>query len=160
MGTEPHVIMYGGGAEACLAAMRGDVDLVITAASTLLRQAEASGGRLIPKVVFSESRLPTAPDLPTAKELGVDVPKEVLTLMTFDNVFAAPYGLPPEIRKTINDAIEKTLRDPGFVKSMETAKTPVTLLSSEEMQKRISDLAKVVPKYIDAIRQALPKVQK
>jgi tripartite-type tricarboxylate transporter receptor subunit TctC len=157
MGTEPHVIMYGGGAEACLAAMRGDVDLVITSASTLLRQAEASGGRLIPKVVFSESRLSTAPDLPTAKELGVDIPKEILALMTFDNVFAAPYGLEPEIKKTLNDAIEKTLRDPGFVKSMETAKTPITVLSSEEMQKRISDLAKVVPKYIDAIREALPK---
>jgi tripartite-type tricarboxylate transporter receptor subunit TctC len=160
MGTEPHVIMYGGGAEACLAAMRGDVDVVITTASTLLRQAESSGGQLIPKVVFSESRLSSAPDLPTAKELGVDVPKEILTLMTFDIVFAAPYGLPPEIQKTINDGIEKTLREPGFVKGMETAKLPVTLLSSEEMQRRMADLARVVPKYIDSIQEALPKVQK
>lgn len=160
MGTEPHVVMYGGGAEACLAAMRGDVDVVITTASTLLRQAEASGGRLIPKVVFSESRLSGAPDLPTAKELGVDVPKEILALMTFDIVFGAPYGLPPDVLKTINDAIEKTLRDPAFVKTMETAKMPVAVLSSEEMQKRMSALAKVVPNYIEAIRQALPQVKK
>lgn len=157
MGTEPHVVMYGGGAEACLAAMRGDVDVVITTASTLLRQAESSGGRLIPKVVFSENRLSIAPDLPTAKELGVDVPKEILTLMTFDIVFGAPYGLPPDILKTVNEALEKTIRDPVFAKSMETAKMPVALYSSEEMQKRMSDLAKVVPNYIEAIRGALPK---
>jgi tripartite-type tricarboxylate transporter receptor subunit TctC len=159
MGTEPQVVMYGGGADACLAAMRGDVDLVITAGYTLLRQAEASGGRLIPKVVFSERRLSVAPNLPTSRELGIDVPKEILTLMTFDAVFAAPYGMPADVHKILNEAIEKTLRDPTFIKEMENAKVPVDMLPSEEMQKRISGVSKIVPTYIEAIRQALPKLK-
>jgi tripartite-type tricarboxylate transporter receptor subunit TctC len=157
MGTEPQMIMYGGGADVCLAAMRGDVDLVITTAGTVLRQAETSGGRLIPKVVFSESRLPFAPNLPTAKELGVDVPKDILTLMNLDTVFAAPYGLPSEIKKTLNDAIEKTWRDPEFEKLMLNAKLDADMLPADEMQKRMTGLAKIVPNYIEAMRQALAK---
>ena len=159
MGVDPQVVMYGGGAEACLAAMRGDVDLVITAGYTLLRQAESSGGRLIPKVVFAENRLSVAPNLPTAKELGISVPKEILTLMTFDAVFAAPYSLPADVHKILNEAIEKTLRDPSFIKEMENAKVPVAMLPSEEMQKRISEVSKIVPSYIEAIRQALPRLK-
>lgn len=160
MGTDPQAILYGGGAEACLAAMRGDADLVVTSGTTLLRQAESSGGRLVPKVVFDENRLPLASHIPTAKELGYRIPQEILTLMTFDAVFAAPYGLPPDVHKILNEAIEKTLRDPGFIKEMENAKTPVSMITSAEMQKRIAELSKVVPTYIEAIRQSLPKLGK
>lgn len=159
MGVEPQAIMYGGGAEACLAAMRGDVDLVITAGATVLRQAESSGGRLIAKGVFAENRISVAPNLPTAKELGVNVPQGILALMTFDAVFTAPPGLPTDVHKILNEAIGKMLHDPNFIKELENAKIPVAMLPPEEMQKRISEMAKSLPSYIEAIRQALPKVK-
>jgi len=157
LGVEPQVVIYGGGAESCLAAMRGDVDLVIQVGGTVLRQAEASGGKLIPLAVFSEKRLDVAPNVPTAKELGLDIPPEIMLFLTYNYVFTAPYGLPADVQKTLNEAILKTLQDPAFVEQLNRAKLTVDFVPPEEVRKEIAGFSKVVPQYIEAVRQALPK---
>jgi len=131
------------------------VDLVILVSGTMMRHAEASDGRLIPKAVFFEKRLSFAPNVPTVKEVGLDVPKEIMPLLSFDIVYAAPYGLPADVHKVLNEAIEKTLRDVSFAELMEKAKLPVSELSSNEMQNRAIELYKVMPKYIESIRRGI-----
>ena len=157
LGADPQVIVYGGGAESCLATMRGDTDVVIQVAATVLRQAEASGGKLIPVCVFTEKRLAVAPSLPTAKEVGADVPEDLMVLLSHDYVYAAPPNLPADLNKVLNEAIEKTLRDPAFNEDIKKAKLTVDMLSSAEVRKRISNLANVMPQYMEAVRKALPK---
>ena len=157
LGADPQVVMYGGGAESCLATIRGDTDVVIQVSATVLRQAEASWGKLIPICVFADKRLEVAPNLPTAKELGIEVPEDLMVLLSHDYIYAAPPGLPADIYKVLNEAMEKTLRDPAFGEEIKKAKLSVDLLSSEEVRKRISRLSNILPQYKDVLKQALGK---
>ena len=157
LGAEPQLVMYSGGAETCLAAMRGDTDVVINVIGTVLRQAAGSGGKLVVKALFSENRLSLAPDLPTAKELGYPVSKDILALLSFDYVFSAPPGLPADLYKILNEAIEKTLRDPSFIDQLNKAKITVDPLPTQEMQKRIEGVVAIVPQYRKALQETLSK---
>ena len=151
------VVMYGGGAESCLAAMRGDVDVVFQVAGTVLRQAEARGGKLIPNVIFADKRIPFAPNLPTVKELGVGVPEDIMTLLAYNLSITAPYGVPDDVVKILGEAIEKTLRNQDLIKKIKRAKITVDLLSPVELQKKIQMLSRIMPLYIEAVQQALGK---
>jgi tripartite-type tricarboxylate transporter receptor subunit TctC len=157
IGADAHHIIYSGGSDCCLAAMRGDVEVVVQVTGTVMRQAEASGGRLIPLVVLTESRIPIAPNLPTAKELSVDFPENAKILLSYDYVYAAPYGLPPTIYKVLSEALDKTIHDRGFVEEIDRAKLAVAVLTPEEVQKRISVLQQSIPQFLETVRKALGK---
>src|SRR5204863_3439958 len=70
--------------------------------------------------VSSPQRLATLPDVPTAKELGVDYAMDI-----WAGIFA-PKGVPKEIIDRLADALDKSLDDPG-------------------VQKRLSDLGGAIP---------------
>jgi tripartite-type tricarboxylate transporter receptor subunit TctC len=80
-----------------------------------------------------------------------------MVMLSRDYIYAAPPGLPADIYKVLNEAMEKTLRDPAFGEEIKKAKLSVDLLSSEEVRKRISRLSNILPQYKDVLRQALGK---
>ena len=58
---------------------------------------------------FSERRSSALPQVPTAKE------QNVVVLMSSERGLAAPAGVPAEIIKRLQDAVEQSLRDPEFL---------------------------------------------
>ena len=154
LGANPKIIVYGGGAPSCLAVTRGDVDIVTQIAGTVIGQAGASRGRLIPMVVFAEARLSAAPDVPTAKELGIDIPEEIMALLANDNTFVAPPGLSSDVHAILGEAIQKAIHDPGFAEKVTRAKRTVDPLPPDQVKGRLTKALNVMPRYLEAMRKA------
>jgi len=157
LGAEPQVVMYGGGADSCMAAMRGDVDLVIQSAGTVVRTVKASEGKLIPLAALTEERISGLPDVPTAKEAGIPIPAELDPVMSLDLMYIAPYGLSEEVYRIYINALEKTIRDPEFVDKLKRINITIDYLSPEDVQKRISVLLKAFPKFKKDVEKSMGK---
>lgn len=67
---------------------------------------------------LSEERTRTFDQIPTAKELGIDV------VMTSERGFAAPKGMPPEIAERLERLLKEIVEDPAF-HAAATADAPV-----------------------------------
>jgi len=155
LGANPKLMLYGGGSESCLAVMRGDVDIVAQIAGTVIGQAKSSAGKLVPIAVFTDERLPEAPEVPCIKELGIKVPDGIMALLASDNVFVTPYGLPQDVYKALTEAMEKAFRDPGFIEQAKKAERTVDVLTPKEVEQRVKNAAKIMPKYISEVREAI-----
>lgn len=70
-GAELNAVPFDSGAEAVSAVLGGHTNLMYEEYGPSRALIEA--GRLRPLVVFSEERLPVLPDVPTAREVGIDV---------------------------------------------------------------------------------------
>jgi len=108
IGTDFNFVPYKGAGPAVTAAAGGHAEAVgsgYSEAYTLL-----SGNKLRPLVVFTESRSPLYPQVPTARELGYD-----LVIYLWRGV-GAPKGLPKEIQETLVDAFRKATSDEEFKK--------------------------------------------
>ena len=91
--------------------LRGDLDFGVAGLSSV------RGQSLRILAVFADERHPQLPEVPTAKELGVDV----AVPPGFNGVYA-PKGLPPQIREKLeracanavqSDALRRTIADTG-----------------------------------------------
>lgn len=68
----------------------------------------ANSGKARVLAVTSEQRMKSAPDIPTAREQGVDMVFGLVTL------FSAPAGTPKAALDALYDSIQKPLNDPAF----------------------------------------------
>jgi tripartite-type tricarboxylate transporter receptor subunit TctC len=121
-GLQMNHIPYKGGAETARAILAGEVMLAADAISTLT----ALGDKVRILMVWESERYPGLPDVPTARELGMDV------------VFQSPYGLvgpkgmPAEVVNKLNDAFQKALQDPQHIELLKTIKQTVWQRSPAE----------------------------
>ncbi|WP_428981173.1 tripartite tricarboxylate transporter substrate-binding protein [Marinomonas rhodophyticola] len=69
--------------------------------------------------ILSDKRLPQAPNVPTAKELGYNV------VMGSYRGLVAPAGLPEATLKKLKVALDKLSEDPDFLEDMKNRGTPV-----------------------------------
>lgn len=105
-------IPYKGGAETARAILAGEVMLSADAVSTLT----ALGDKVRLLMVWEPQRYPGLPDVPTARELGIDI------------VYQSPYGLvgpkgiPPHIITKLHDAFQKALADPRHLEVLDAIK--------------------------------------
>lgn len=157
LGAEPQVVMYGGGSECSLATMRGDTDLVVGIAGTVMRQATASNGKLIPLVTLGPERFADAKNVPAIKELGVKVSEDLLHFTDYYYMFAAPPNLPSEISGILTGAIEKTVKDKQFVEALDKAKIDTVYAPASEVRESVSKMPALLDRYKDTIKQVLSK---
>ncbi len=116
-------IPYGGAAERIPAVLGGHVDFAIVNIGEAKGQVDA--GELIPKAVMSEKRIPTLPNTPTLKELGIDAQ------MGSWRGLAVPKGTPKDIIAILEKAFTKASNDPGFKAAMDKAAFTIDYKSSE-----------------------------
>ena len=98
-------VPFKSGSEAVNAAIGGQVDVVMDASPVIMPH--AASGRLRALAVAADQRLPSAPDVPTAGEVG----DPGLQISSW-NAFFAPAGTPPAVLETLNAALQKTLASP------------------------------------------------
>jgi putative tricarboxylic transport membrane protein len=107
-GVKSPVITHDGGGELLLSVLNGTVDVAIGELQELEAQREAGKVRII--TTYTEKRLDTLPNVPTAKEQGVD-----LVVRKFRGI-AGPKNTPDNIKQLWKSGVEKALDDPEFKK--------------------------------------------
>lgn len=108
-GFELNYITYRGAAPAVTDLLSGNVHVSMVAVSAI--EPHVKKGTLRALAVSSEMRLPSLPDVPTFKELGI---KDVGAV--FGVGLVAPQGTPRTVIKKISDEVTAILKDPDFQK--------------------------------------------
>lgn len=121
------IVPHEGGRDQLLNVLNGTYDLGIGEIQELRAQLDAKKVRLL--AVLTEKRLADFPDLPTAKEQGVDL------VVTKFRGLAGPKGLPPAVLKAWNDGIRAVLADPAYQKEYAKESLIPAPMAAEEAQR-------------------------
>lgn len=105
-GIQVTEVNYKGAAPALQDIMAGTVDLMFDSVSTAIPLYRAGKLRILG--VASDARLPSAPDIPTLRELGYDVSFDTWLGVT------APKGVPQQVLEKLNKAIREAVASPEF----------------------------------------------
>ncbi|WP_415816432.1 tripartite tricarboxylate transporter substrate binding protein [Bordetella tumbae] len=79
----------------------------------------------------SEKRSPLGKDVPTFKELGVDL------VFASERGIVAPKGLPPEVSEKLREALKKVAANPEFQAQMKQQFTEMDYLDGPQWQERL-----------------------
>jgi tripartite-type tricarboxylate transporter receptor subunit TctC len=104
-------VPYKGSAPAMTDLIAGRVGAMFDAASVLAPFIKS--GQLRPLLVTGSARVPAFPDVPTAAEAGLSN----FEIVSFIGLYGPP-GLPPEIVRKANAAMNTALKDPAVVKTI------------------------------------------
>ncbi|MGE8565706.1 MAG: Bug family tripartite tricarboxylate transporter substrate binding protein [Achromobacter sp.] len=98
-------VPYKGSGPAITDMMGGQIDMFFATASPLVPQVQQ--GQLRVLALTGSKRSPILPDVPTFKELGIDM------TMTQWYGLAAPAGTPPDVVKVLSDNLSRALKEPS-----------------------------------------------
>lgn len=84
-----------------------------------------------PLVTFGEKRSAEAPNVPTAKEAGIDV------MMSSERGLAGRRDLPEDIKKKFSAAVKKVVDNPEFQDQAKKLSLPLAYLSGEDWEKQM-----------------------
>jgi len=130
-GIELNHIPYVAYAEAVVALLGGHVDSTNIPLPDVAPHIES--GKLRMLAIASNERHPDFPDVPTLKELGIDV------VMGNYSGFVAPKGVTKEQIKVLEEGIGKALQDPEIRNFLIGAGFQPVYLNAEEFAKKIKD---------------------
>ena len=108
--VQPSLVAYRGTAPALNDLIGGHVDFFCEQVVSVAPQ--IAGGSIRAYAVSAPARLATLPDVPTAKEMGLDYEMSIWAGMF------APKGTPKPIIDTLAQALDRTLDDPGVAKRL------------------------------------------
>ncbi len=116
-----------GGGPAIVAILGNNAQVTTQSASATLQHVKA--GKLRPLASFGATRSPVLPDVPTLKELGLDV-----EYYLWVGIFA-PKGTPPAIVTTLREAIGKAVQSASFKTALTNAGQELAYLDGPDFQK-------------------------
>lgn len=112
-------ISYEGTAPRMTALMGGHIDLGNT---DLTQLDKMKAGQLKMLAIATDKRHPAAPDVPTLRELGINVTWGI------NRGFVAPKGTPEAALAKLEELCAKVAKDPAFAEAMKKQGTEVTFL--------------------------------
>lgn len=141
-GIQMQAVGYNGIAPAQLDLLAGRLDLIITTIAAI----RGTASEKLPKLAFTTARRdPEFPDVPTAKEAGLDYVVDV-----WWGVFA-PRDLPAAILARMNGAIAQVAAEPAFAAFLKTSGAQATPSSPQALQET---LARDLARWTDTARRA------
>ena len=120
-------MVFQGGTAAVTAVAGGNCDVAVPFVSEALSQIQA--GNVIPIAITSEERFELLPDVPTAKESGLDFTH------TMWRGLVGPAGLPDEVVETIDNAVKQVFENPEYIQANLDAGTYSEYMGHEEFAK-------------------------
>jgi tripartite-type tricarboxylate transporter receptor subunit TctC len=99
-------IPFKGGPDGALALAQGEIHAMPLAAPLIIQFKD----KFKPIIALSEQRIPFLPDLPTAKEQGMDIPT-----VNYWGGLAAPAGTPASVIETLEKAMSVAVNNPALV---------------------------------------------
>ena len=152
LGAKMVFVTYDGFPETAMAAMRGDVDVFFFNWDSTVKHVKASEGKLIPVFIAAENRLRELPDLPTTKETGIPLERDVMGVMAAGNMVLAPPGLPSDVKTTLEKAVQMAINDPELENRMQQANyTMRPILTPQETKEAALGVFNTYVKYKDLI---------
>ena len=115
-----------GGAPAMTAVLGGHAEM--WASPPALAYPHIKAGKLRVVAGWGEKRLAALPDVPTFKELGLNV-----EYYLWAGLFA-PKAVQAPILKTVRDAVRQAVQEPEFKATMAKVETPIAYLEGEEFK--------------------------
>ena len=116
-------VSYDGLAPRMNALLGGHINLTD---SNLTQKGKVEAGLLRFIAIASEKRDPEMPDVPTLKELGMNIVYEVVR-----GIFV-PKGTPAPVRAKLEDGCAKATREPSFAQAMKLQGTRVAFLNAAD----------------------------
>lgn len=120
-------VPFPGGGPSVTSILGKHIDTVMVSAPEGIPQAAAGQLRILG--VFGEKRLANFPNVPTAKEQGVDFQ------MTMWRTVLMPKDTPPELVKQVHDIFKKIYDDPEFKKKAEELSVTLKYMNSADLGK-------------------------
>ena len=142
-GVEFRFIQTGGGAPRLTSLLGGHSDLTMLSTMAFVNF-EKSGLR--PIVSFSGERDPLFPDVPTAKEIGIDV--ELVEI----RAWLAPKGTPEPILEKIRFAVKTAMENPDIANEMKALGVAPVYGDKSDAQPLLDKLLTAVTPLVDKAR--------
>jgi tripartite-type tricarboxylate transporter receptor subunit TctC len=136
-------IPYTGAGPAVVALLSGQVDAVATGPSTVATNIQA--GKLRALAQWGEARIPTMPNVPTMKELGIPV-----SYSQWTGVFT-PAGTPDAVVARLREASKFAAADAHAVAALQAAGTYIQFLDTPEFEKFVDKEATAMAKVVQRI---------
>jgi tripartite-type tricarboxylate transporter receptor subunit TctC len=132
MDADVNLVNVGGGAQKKAAVLGGHVDAGIEPMPGMTEPYR--GGQFDILAVLAEERLETFPEIPTAKEQGVNA--------VHANTYAliAPKGTPPDRIKVIDEAVAQVVRKPEFLEDNAKVNFNITYLDTKDSEARVAEV--------------------
>ncbi len=137
--TPAEAIPFDGGAPALTALLGNQVDTACLQVGEAVENIES--GKIVPLTVFGPERVEFLPDVPTAKEQGLEVEVSQYRFMT------VPKGTPKDVQDTIAEAMQATFKTEDYKAfNKQNNLTPLEISGDEvvtllqEDKKRYADL--------------------
>jgi len=141
-------IPYSGAGPALRDTVGGQVEMIFDNLPSALPHIQ--GGRLIAMAVAAPTRLPSLPDVPTFKELGL----EPVNRMAYYGILG-PKGLPKEVVDKVNAATRKALEDPAVRKRIEDTGSLVIGNTPEQFAAQMKEELAVYRKVVEQAKLKL-----
>ncbi len=124
----------------------GNLEIGITSLTPVVGQLAA--GTLRGLLLTTPERLDSFPQIPTLKEKGY----ENIKAFNLWAGFFAPPRLPKSVRQTLEQALEKSLKDPTVKNKLEKVETSLDYLPAEAFTKEIEEASKQVSLLVGTIK--------
>lgn len=155
MGIKWKPLNHGGTAEAALATIRGDADILWGPYESMQQYIDSGDLRIV--LYHGAQRHPKHPGVPIPGDLGMAELNESLNLHRF---IGAPPGLPADIRAILEAAIKKAVDDPGFQETLKKMKKTPGYLNGKEAEKLVDNTLTSYRSYIDIVKSLLGEEKK
>lgn len=109
-------------------------------------QSEIQDGSVIPIAIATEERDASVPDVPTFRELGVDIVDGAF------RGFAVPADVPDEVYTVLRDTIDEIITSDAFIEGMETAGIPYTYKNAEDFQAYAEECSVSLKGVVDLLK--------
>lgn len=133
-------VPYKGAAESRTALLAGEIDMSFGAPDEV--QSMVTSGKLRPIAIFSKSRLPAFPNVPTMTELGYPV--------AIDNMkgLMAPAGLPDPAYKWLHDTFKNAMQSPEFLSYVKQSGLTVDYADGPAFAREIAEAYNAIGKAL------------
>jgi putative tricarboxylic transport membrane protein len=137
------IVSHEGGADQMIGVLNGTFDIGIGEPQELIAQIEAGKVRVLASL--TDQRLTTMPNVPTAKELGLNV-----VVKKFRGL-SGPKGIPDAAAKGMHDAIKVALDNPEYKATYTKQGLIPSLMTREESRKFINEFVTEVTADLKAL---------
>ena len=148
-GLQFAMVPFEGDGPSWQAAMAGKIDASFNNLGITYPQIKA--GTLRPLALFADQRYVLLPDVPTLKELGIDL------VAGSSRGYSAPKGLPPAVKKTLIEAFKKMAEDPEFLKGCEDRASVVDMKFGDDYRIFLEEEEKIFTEIWNEVRHTYEK---
>ncbi|WP_088227608.1 tripartite tricarboxylate transporter substrate binding protein [Desulfosporosinus sp. FKB] len=115
---------------------------------------QVKAGNLRALALYADKRSDLLPDVPTLKELGVDM------VAGSSRGYSAPKGIPDAVKKKLEDAFAQMAKDPAFQKGLHDAALPADIKIGDDYAKYLKDQETTFKSIWDSVKEQVAAQKK